>query len=141
MLSEPCRELRLVDFSTGKRKNQRDNALLRAFNSQSVQADEDVHRLKRDALVAIDKRMISGDAESVRGSENGEVALTIVLKAIAWSLEGRLKEPPVTHTRSTSVPRDLICLNRQDHANREPARLRHFASSRMALRYFFAPSS
>jgi hypothetical protein len=36
---------------------------------------------------------------------------------------------------------DLIRMNAYNYAGGEPARLAHFASSRMALRYFLAPSS
>jgi hypothetical protein len=141
MLSEPNGQLGFWQFTRGKSENQADHFGLLRVDLESVEAEEDVHCLEGNALVPVDKGMISSESKPVGCCEIEEIGLRFVEEPISGSVQSRIEEALVSQAKRSAMLVDLAGVNRTDHDGVEPPRLRHLASSRMALRYCLAPSS
>ena len=134
VIAEPGGQGRFIQIAASQGEDRGDDFLFGSFDTEAVQTEEQVHGLKCDALVSIDERVVACDAKAVSCSEGWKVCVRLVAEPIAGALQGRLKQSAVTKPNSASVGSDLIRMDGKDVEEREPARLVHLASSRMALR-------
>ena len=85
-MSEPLGEAWLIQVTARQGEDEGDHVFLRRIDSEGVQAEEEIHRLEGDPLVAIHKRTIAGEAESVCGGELGEIGVGLVQKPVSRAL-------------------------------------------------------
>ena len=138
---EPVGESRFLQVSAGQGQDEVHNLCFGCIDPKAIQAEKEEHGLEGDPLIPIHEWMIAGDAEAVGGGQGGQVSIGIVSVPVGSTLQGREEKTFVPYAGSPSVCLDLIRVNRQDEYRLEPARLLHFASARMALRKFLAPSA
>jgi hypothetical protein len=141
VLSEPVGQSGFWQVTRGQRENQPDHLRLLRFDTESIEAEENVHGLEGDTLVPIEKRVISGEPKTVRCCEIEEVGLRFVVEPISGSFQRGVKETLVSQSERAAMLLNLAGMNRTDHGGVEPPWFLHLASSRMALRYCLAPSS
>jgi hypothetical protein len=96
MLSQPLSQSGFLKFTGSQGENDAHHLGLLGVNAQTVQSKEDVHGLERNSLVAVDERVIAGEAESVRGCEIDEVGLGLVMKSIPRPSQSRIKKALVS---------------------------------------------
>ena len=90
MVPEPVGEACLIQIPAREGEDEGNDVFLGSIDSEGVQAEEEIHRLEGDTLVAIHKRMVAGDAESIGGCERGKIGFGLVEKPVARAFEGRL---------------------------------------------------
>ena len=134
MLTKPGSKAGLIETSTRQGEDCGDDLFLGGFRAEAIQAEEEIHGLEGDALVAVHERVVLGEAEAVCCSQSGKVGVGFVPEPVARTFEGRLQEPTVPEAERPPVSLDLIGMDRENVNEGEPARFDHFASSRMALR-------
>ena len=141
VLTKPRGQIGFLQLAAGKKENESDDLFLCSRDAKAIQAKEEVHRLEGDALVSIYEGMVLGETESVGCGERGKVGPRVVVESVLWPLQSRFQEPAVSEAEGATMRSDLIGMDREDLYDREPARLGHFANSRMAFRYCLAPSA
>jgi hypothetical protein len=141
VLSEPVGKRGFWQVTRGKSENQADHFGLLRVDTESVEAEEDVHGLEGDALVPVDEGMISSEPKPVGCCEIEEIGLRLVVEPISGSVQRGIEETLISKPKRSAMLLDLAGVNCTDHGGIEPPRLLHLASSRMALRYCLAPSS
>lgn len=139
--AKPRRELCFTEFSGGKGHNSADYIFFIGSDRQSIDREKNVHGLERDSFVTVYERVVPGDSEAIRRGQRHQIRLGLVMKLVTRPIECRLQQAHVAHTRSPAVVSNLIDVDREDDVCGKPTRLIHFASSRIAFRYFLAPSS
>lgn len=73
MTPEPVGQVGLIEVAARQGKNERDHILFRRIDAEPVQAEKQIHGLERDPLVAVYKRVIAREPESIGGSQRREV--------------------------------------------------------------------
>ena len=146
MAPEPLSERWLIELPAGEGQDDCDDLFLRRIDPKAVQPEKEVHRLEGDALVAIQKGMVARESESVRSCERREVRLGLVAKQVARAFQRRVQQSPISNSERAAVGLDLIRVYAEHVDRGDPAWFgrswfRHLASSRIALRYFLAPSA
>ena len=134
VLAEPGGEGCLVEVPAGEGEDGGYDLALRSVNAESVQAEEEVHGLEGDALVAVAERVVSGEAEPIGSSEGKEVGLGVVGEEVTGTVEGRFEERTIAKAYGATVSLDLVCVDGEYMSDSQPSRLGHLASSRMAFR-------
>ena len=146
MIANPRGQISFAHRSGGHVYHDADHLRLLCNESPAVEAKEDVHRLKSDAFVAVEKAMISAKAISVGSAKASEI-LPLIGKQIAWPRQGRFDESFVANAGPAAMLLDLVSMDRFHPCSTHPLRRIHGlqplqdASSRIALRYALAPSS
>ena len=141
MFPEPGSEAQLVEVAARQGENGTDDLFLRGVDTEPVQSQEQIHGLEGHTLVAVDKGVVLGNAEAVCGSQRRKLGFGLVMESTSGALKGRRQEPTIPKTEGSAVSLNLIRVDRENVGNNEPPRLGHLASSRIALRYFLAPSA
>ncbi len=141
MFSEPVSESGLVEVAARQREDERDDLLFGRINTEAVQAEEEIHGLEGDALVAVHEGVVAGESKAVGGCEGCKIGVGVVKEAVSRPFEGRFKEAPIAESEGSAMGLDLISVDGSDVYWRKPTGLGHLASSRMALRYRLAPSA
>ena len=85
--------------------------------------------------------MVVGEAKPVGRGELGEIRIRIVVEPVLGALESGLKKAPISEPGGAAMSSDLIGMDGENVYESKPTGFDHLASSRMALRYFFAPSA
>ncbi len=91
----------------------------------AVQPQKNVHREKRDSLVAVSVRVIRREAIPVRRRQRRQVGCVVVRPFVAGTCQGRLEGVLIPYPRSASVLLELIGVNRVENGALEPPRLGH----------------
>ena len=141
MFPKPGGEARLVEVAARQGEDGTDDLFFRGVDTEPVQSQEQIHGLEGHTLVAVDKGVVLGNAEAVGCSQRRKLGFALVMESISGALKGRLQEPTVPKTEGSAVSLNLIRVDRENMGNNEPTRFGHLASSRIALRYFLAPSA
>lgn len=137
--AEPVGEPALVERSSGHVKHEPDDLGLLGDDPPAVEAEEDIHRLKGHALVAVHKRVVARESEAVGGREVNRFGIGLVVPAVAGPCKRGMQKVVVAQPDRAAVLTNLVRMDRTDERGREPARLRPLcltqsASSRMAFR-------
>jgi len=108
------------------------------FNA--VDPQEDIRSDKSNALISIDKRMISNDPECISSREVAEIGFSIAIQ-IYRSRERRFQKTKIPNSWRAAMLSDLPFVHHEDNLAYQPYRRDHLASSRKQWRYFAMPSS
>lgn len=141
VVPEPGSQARLIQVTTRQREDRGYHPFLGGIDAEAVQTEEEVHGLEGHPLVSIDEGVVPGDPKAVCRSQRGKVSAGLEVVAVSGTFEGGFQEAPVPKAEGSAMSLDLIGVDRQNVDRIKPAWLGHFASSRMALRYRFAPSA
>jgi hypothetical protein len=134
VLSKPDSEIGLIELPAGEGEDEDDNLFLRCFNAKAVQAKEEIHGLKSDALVPVNKGVVLGKAKTICCSKGGQIRVRAVVEPVSRTFDSRLQKTPVSESKGPAVSFDLIRMDCEDVYESEPAGFVHLASSRMAFR-------
>jgi hypothetical protein len=96
---------------------------------QPVEPEEELHRHVGRALVAVDERVILGEAHRVGGSEFKDIRLTVV-REVLRPRHGGLEQALVTHPRGAAMLGQLLVVDGPQHVGVQPTPgpgLAHFA--------------
>ncbi len=124
----PCQDI-LHDFPCGKAKYDGGGGLLGSIKIDSVQPEKYDHRCQSRSLVAVDKCVISRDAESISCRENGKVRFA-VSEFIDRPCERGFKETAIAEAIGAAEKRKLLGVEIENDIDVEPSRLAHLASAR-----------
>ena len=91
MGTDPFSQLNLIDAASRDIQHEADDFALIRHEPMAVQAEKDVHDLKRGALVAIDVCVILGDTYTVGGRTGGEVGGRIIGPPLQGPVKSRLE--------------------------------------------------
>ena len=114
VVPEPSREGVLVELTTREGKNEKYDFLFGGLDSESVQAEKEVHGLEGDALVAVHERVVLGEAEPVRGGQSGKIRLRIILEPVLRPLQCRLQKPAVSQPKGSAMGLNLVGVDGKD---------------------------
>lgn len=138
---EPGSEAQLVEVAARQGEDGTYDLFFGGIDAKPVQPEEQIHGLEGHALVAVDKGVVLGDAEAVCRGQRREIGLGIVTKSISGALEGGLQESAIPKAVGSAMSLNLVRMDGENMRDNEPTRFGHLASSRIALRYFLAPSA
>ncbi len=141
MTAEPIGKGGLLELPTREGEDEKHNLFFRSLDTEPVQTKEQIHGLEGDALVAVDKRMVLRKPVPVGCCQSEQIRSRIVLKPVSGPFQSRLEKITIPKSERTAVGLDLVGVDRKDVGGRQPDGLAHLASSRIAFRYFFAPSA
>jgi hypothetical protein len=74
-------------LTSGKREDQGRDLFLRGLDAESVQSQEEIHGLERDALVSVNEGMVVGEAKAVGSGEGREICVMIIMEPGSGALE------------------------------------------------------
>lgn len=134
MVAEPVGEGGLIEGASRQRQDEGDDLFLGGIYAEAVQAEEEIHGLEGDALVAVHEGMVAGESKPIGGRECRKIGVGFVSESVSRAFESRFKEAPVPKAERSAMSLDLISVDGEDVNRRKPTRLGHLASSRMALR-------
>lgn len=145
MRAKPVGKSDLVTVASGDLEHQGDHFRFIRHDAKAIEPEKDLHGLERHPLAAVDERVVPGDSEPVRSRQRGEIGRGVVVPPVSRPFEGRLQEPLVSDARGASMLADLFGMDSLRDRTPNPPRLNsllvHLASSRMAFRYWRAPSA
>src|SRR5450631_2130788 len=132
IVPDPAGQAFLADFAG--REGEDDGCRLRFRHNEidAVHTEEGVQCEQRGTLVAIDKRMISRNAEGISRRQFGKIGL-LVRPPVFWPIERGFEHAVIAQAARAAVDRELLVVNRNNHLAGEPKRLAHLASSAKAL--------
>ena len=96
--------------------------------AKAVQAEEDDERREGDALVAIDERVVSRQAERIARRQDCKISLAIGV-FIDRPRERGVQKAEITKAVRASEQRELLAVDIDHEIYAEPDRLGHFASA------------
>jgi len=115
VVTEPGGEFGLIHLGSGESQDDGDDFFLLGIDTEAVQAEKEIHRLKRDALVTIHERVVSCNTEPIGGGQTAEVRTRLVVIPVSWAIEGGLQEASVSQTERPSVSLDLVGVHGEDN--------------------------
>jgi uncharacterized protein len=141
VLAEPLSQVNLLQLASGQGEDDVRHVGFFRVDAQTVETEEDIHRLEGHPFVAINEGVIPSESKTIGCCEIDEVSLGLVVEPISGAVQGGIEETLVSQPKRSAVLLHLTRMDRANHGGAKPPRLVHFESSRIALRYCLAPSS
>lgn len=127
-------ELVLGEFTGSEGQKRRDALGVRCRQPVAVQIEEQLRHDEARAFVAVQERVVAGDAESVAGRELRNRRLA-ARKLIAWPYQRGLEQSTVADAGLSTVLGELLVVNCEHDLEVDPDGLGHDSRSRL-LREF-----
>ena len=135
MLANPWRKGILVEIARCQGQHRTNCVHLLGNQFVPIEGKEETDGEKGDSLVAVVKRMILSQSETVRSREHKNVGIAFVGKSVARTIKGGVQESFVPYTGKAAIFCKRSRMEVQNRAPVNPARLVHLARARKVSLY------
>lgn len=123
MLLDPIRKVALAQVAGGDSEDDGHRLLVCRHQLGIISLEEGDHDDERDALIAVDVRVIPSQAKRVGRRQLGEARVATVMPAVSWLRQRRLERVFVAYAVGAAVLADLSKVSLVDYQAPEPMRL------------------
>jgi hypothetical protein len=86
VLADPVSKLGFIELAGCERQDERNDRFLGGFNAEAVQPEEEIHGLKGDAFVPVNKRMVVGKTKAIGRCKPSKVWVRTVVELVLGTL-------------------------------------------------------